>query len=159
MQRQRSGLLGKIRIPYRWYDIRFWKDTGTAYLYLLPSLAILSVFVFYPFFSAFRLSLYKWSSLNPPGTWYGFQHYTYLFGNKTFLKSLWTTFYYVGVSVPLTLLLGLAIASILDKALRFMSFYRVAYFLPYIAPTDRHDGVWYGIVRESQTFADDVSGL
>jgi multiple sugar transport system permease protein len=125
-----------------------------AYLYLLPSLLVLGVFVFYPFFSAFRLSLYKWSQLNPPGTFLGFDHYTYLFANKAFLRSLWNTFYYVAVSVPLTLLIALAIASILDKALRFLSFYRVSYFLPYISPVVALVMVWrwmynadYGLIN------------
>jgi multiple sugar transport system permease protein len=132
----------RLTIPIHWRSTSFWKDTGVAYLYLLPSLLVLSVFVFYPFFGAFRLSLYKWSSLNPPGTFLGFQHYAYLFGNKVFLRSLWNTFYYVAVSVPLTLLIALAIASVLDKALRFLSFYRVSYFLPYISPVVALVMVW-----------------
>ncbi|HDS28885.1 MAG TPA: sugar ABC transporter permease, partial [Candidatus Acetothermia bacterium] len=123
-----------IRIPDAWRSGLFWRETAAAYAYLLPSMVILGVFVFYPFFSAFRLSLFRWSSLNPPGNWVGLQHYRYLFGNRAFIKSLWTTFYYVGVSVPLTLILALVIASILDKALRFLSFFRVSYFLPYISP-------------------------
>jgi DNA polymerase (family 10) len=31
--------------------------------------------------------------------------------------------------------------------------------LPYIAPVDRHDGIWYGLVRQSQTLADSAGGL
>ncbi len=151
---EKKSLRSRIRIPHQWHDRRFWTETGTAYLYLLPSLIVLAIFVFYPFFSAFRLSLYKWSSLNPPGTFYGFQHYAYLFGNRTFLASLWHTFYYVGVSVPLTLLLALLIATILDKALRFLSFFRVSYFLPYISPVVALVMVWqwmfntnYGLIN------------
>jgi multiple sugar transport system permease protein len=154
MDDKQTPWLKRIKIPYQWRDGLFWKDTGIAYLYLLPSLVILSVFVFYPFFSAFRLSLYQWSSLRPPGDWVGFHHYTYLVSNKVFLQSLWTTFYYVGVSVPLTLLLALIIASILDKALRFLSFFRMAYFLPYISPVVALVMVWrwmfntdYGLIN------------
>ncbi len=145
---------GRLRLPPTWRNPTFWADTGVAYLYLLPSLLVLAVFIFYPFFSAFRLSLFKWSSLNPPGSFLGFQHYTYLVGNKVFLRSLWNTFYYVAVSVPLTLLIALAIASVLDKALRFLSFYRVSYFLPYISPVVALVMVWrwmynadYGLIN------------
>ncbi len=148
MEEKKTGW-ARFQIPHQWRDRRFWTETGTAYLYLLPSLIVLAIFVFYPFFSAFRLSLYKWSSLNPPGTFYGFQHYVYLFGNKTFLQSLWHTFYYVGVSVPLTLLLAILIATILDKALRFLSFYRVAYFLPYISPVVALVMVWQWMFNTS----------
>jgi multiple sugar transport system permease protein len=142
MESTRSGWGRWMRIPEPWRTTWFWKDTATAYAYLLPSMIILGVFVFYPFFSAFRLSLYRWSSLNPPGAWVGFQHYRYLFGNRMFLSSLWTTLYYVGVSVPLTLVLALGVASILDKALRFLSFFRVSYFLPYISPVVALVMVW-----------------
>ena len=31
--------------------------------------------------------------------------------------------------------------------------------LPFIEPTDRHDGIWYGLVRQSQTLADSAGGL
>lgn len=144
----------KWRMPAEWRNLTYWKDTGVAYLYLLPSMLILAVFVFYPFFEAFRLSLFKWNSLNPPGTFYGLGHYRYLLGNKLFLESLWHTVYYVIVSVPLTLLIALAIASILDKALRFLSFFRVSYFLPYISPVVALVMVWrwmfntnYGLIN------------
>jgi multiple sugar transport system permease protein len=150
----RRDRYGRLALPADWRNRSFWKDTGTAYLYILPSILVLSVFVFYPFFSAFRLSLYKWSSLRPPGDFVGFQHYVYLFGNRIFLRSLWNTFYYVAVSVPLTLLIALFIASVLDKALRFLSFYRVSYFLPYISPVVALVMVWrwmyntdYGLIN------------
>jgi len=144
----------KLRIPDEWRTSGFWKETGTAYLYLLPALVVLAVFVFYPFFSAFRLSLFRWNMLKPPGAFVGLRNYSFLLNDRRFIASMWHTVYYVIVSVPLTLLFALTIASILDKALRFLSFYRVSYFLPYISPVVALVMVWrwmfntnYGLIN------------
>jgi len=106
------GLKRLIRfsIPDDWRKGSFWKETVAAYLYILPALAILGLFVFYPFFSAFRLSTFKWSLVHPPGTFIGWGNYRYIFHDKYFWRALWHTFYYVGVNVPVTLLLALLVA-------------------------------------------------
>jgi len=119
----------------------FWKETGTAYLYLLPALVILTVFVFYPFFDAFRISLFKWGLL-PPRPYVGFANYTYIFHDKYFWRSLWHTFYYVIITVPVTLFLAILVASLLNKGLRFLSFSRTSFFLSYISPIVAIAMVW-----------------
>jgi len=130
------------RIPEPWKDPNYWKETGWAYVYLAPSLIILGVFVFYPFFSAFRLSTFKWSTVNPPGTFIGFENYRYIFHDKYFWRALVHTFTYVGVSVPVTLFLALLAATLLNKKLRFLSTARISYFLAYITPVVAVSMVW-----------------
>ncbi len=113
-----------------------------AYLYLLPALVILSVFVFYPFFSAFRLSTFKWNVVRPPGTFVGWGNYNYIFHDKYFWRALWRTFYYVGINVPVTLFLALLVANLLNKGLKFLTFARTSYFLAYITPLVAVSMVW-----------------
>ncbi len=120
----------------------YWRETALAYCYLLPAFVILGVFTFYPFFSAFRLSLYKWDILNPPGTFAGLANYTYIFHDKYFWNALWNTFTYVGVTVPVTIFLALLVATLLNKGLRLLSFARTAYFLAYISPLVAVTMVW-----------------
>jgi multiple sugar transport system permease protein len=132
----------RFHLPDEWRSLAFWRETGAAYLYLLPALVILSVFVFYPFFSAFRISMYKWKFTAPPGTFIGFDNYTYIFGDKYFWRSLWNTLYYVGINVPVTLFLALLVATLLNKGLRFMSFARTSFFLAYITPMVAVVMVW-----------------
>ena len=138
------GLKRLIRfsIPDDWRKGSFWKETVAAYLYILPALAILGLFVFYPFFSAFRLSTFKWSLVHPPGTFIGWGNYRYIFHDKYFWRALWHTFYYVGVNVPVTLLLALLVANQLNKSLRFLSFARISYFLAFITPLVAVSMVW-----------------
>ena len=120
----------------------YWRDSLTAYWYLLPAFAILAVFTFYPFFSAFRLSLFRWDLLDPPGKYIGFANYRYVFRDKAFWNALWNTFTYVGVTVPITIFLALLVASLLNKGLRFLSFARTSYFLAYISPLVAVSMVW-----------------
>jgi len=132
----------RFPLPEEWRKVSFWKETASAYLYLLPALVVLGVFVFYPFFSAFRLSTFKWSVIRPPGTFVGGGNYHYIFHDKYFWRALWHTFYYVGVNVPVTLFLALLVANLLNKSLRFLTFTRTSYFLAYITPLVAVSMVW-----------------
>lgn len=133
---------GRPRIPNHWKYRSFWLESCQAYLYLLPAFAILAVFTFYPFFSAFRLSLYKWSAIHPPGTYVGLQNYTRIFADRHFWNAVWNTFYYVGVSVPVTLFVALLVANLLNKPLRGRVFARTSFFLAYITPLVAVAMVW-----------------
>ncbi|MDD5220847.1 MAG: sugar ABC transporter permease [Candidatus Bipolaricaulis sp.] len=140
-----------LRLPR---DREFWRESMAAYAYLLPAFLILGAFVFYPFFSAFRLSLFKWSSLKPPGTFIGLDNYRYLFGDKYFWKAMGHTFYYVGITVPVTLILAILVATLLNKGLRLLSFARTSFFLSYISPIVAMVMVWrwmyntdYGLIN------------
>ncbi len=140
----RTSLFGRIRSTTLIWFYRIppkWRETFAAYLYLLPGLAILSAFVFYPFFSAFRLSLFKWSPL-PPRPYVGLANYHYIFGDKYFWRALFHTFYYVGITVPVTLFLAVAVATLLNKGLRLMAFARTSFFLSYISPIVAIAMVW-----------------
>ncbi len=151
---------GKALNPVTWYrrDPALWRETGTAYLYLLPAFVILGVFIFYPFFSAFWISLFKWGIL-PPRPFVGFANYAYVFHDKYFWRALWHTFYYVIVTVPVTMILAILVATLLNKGLRFLSFARTSFFLSYISPIVAIAMVWrwmynadYGLINYLLSF-------
>jgi len=129
-------------MPEPWRDPNYWKETGWAYVYIAPSLTILALFVFYPFFSAFGLSLFKWSTVRPPGTYIGLANYRYIFNDTYFWRAMAHTFIYVGISVPATLVVAMLAANLLNKPLRFLSGARMSYFLAYITPVVAVSMVW-----------------
>lgn len=53
--------------------------------------------------------------------------------DRRFWESLWNTFYFVGLSVPLTIMISLLLAIALNRPLRGIAFYRAAYFMPIIS--------------------------
>ena len=147
--------LGRALNPVRAYEMlpSFVRESGTAYLYLLPAFFILGAFVFYPFFSAFYISLFKWGLL-PPRPYVGLGNYAYVLHDKYFWRALWHTCYYVILTVPITLILALLVASLLNKGLRFLSFARTSFFLSYISPIVAIAMVWrwmynadYGLIN------------
>jgi len=149
----------KRPFPGEWRTPTFWRETAWAYIYLAPSLVILAVFTFYPFFSAFRLSLYKVSFTSFPGTYIGLDHFLYIFGDKYFWRSLVNTLVIVGTSVPITLFLALAVASLLNKPLRFRTFARTSFFLSYITPMVAVIMVWRLMYNESYGLLNYFIGL
>lgn len=158
VQRDRQLFLRVARAlhPTLWYRRipPYWKESGAAYLfYLLPALAILGIFVFYPFFAAFKLSLFKWYPL-APSRYVGFANFEFIFRDKYFWRALWHTFYYVAITVPVTLVLAILVATLLNKGLRFLSFARTSFFLSYISPIVAVAMVWrwmynadYGLIN------------
>lgn len=159
MANREPGKRLRLSIPTEWKTLSYWKDTGRAYMYLLPAMAILGMFVFYPFFSAFRLSLFKWNVVRPPGTFIGLGNYTYIFHDKYFWRALWHTFYYVGINVPVTLIIALLVASLLNKKLKFLTFARTSYFLAYITPLVAVSMVWRWIYNWQYGLLNYILGL
>ncbi|HDI11007.1 MAG TPA: sugar ABC transporter permease [Candidatus Acetothermia bacterium] len=133
----RESLRERLRLSWRErYGRRnFWKETLHAYIYLLPALVILGAFTFYPFFRAFWISAHRYypDLLHPD--YVGWENYLTIFRDELFWRSLWHTVAYVLGSVIPQLALGLFIALLLNARIRAKSFFRTAYFLPYVTPS------------------------
>lgn len=123
-------------------DPKFWRTTGLAYLFLLPTLLVLGVFTFYPFVSSFFLSLHEGPLTNPTKVFRGIELYHKLFQDPKFWQAMKNTVYYVAGSVPISMFLALFFAVLLNSNIRFRGFFRTAMFLPYITPVVAAAVVW-----------------
>jgi oligogalacturonide transport system permease protein len=100
--------------------------------YVAPYIIGLLAFTAIPFFASFYLSFTDYSLMTSP-TWVGLENYTKIFTNdRTFNKSLSVTLIYVFLTVPLKLAFALFIAYILNYKLKFIGFFRTAYYVPSI---------------------------
>jgi oligogalacturonide transport system permease protein len=100
--------------------------------YVTPYIIGLLAFAGIPFVVSFYLSFTDYNLISSP-TWVGLQNYIDLFTHdRTFNKSLWVTLLYVLFTVPLKLTFALFIAYILNYRLKFISFFRAAYYVPSI---------------------------
>ncbi|MEF8836458.1 MAG: sugar ABC transporter permease [Candidatus Bipolaricaulota bacterium] len=127
-----SGLIGYEGRKLK--KLSFWKETFWAYVYLLPTLAVLGTFSLWPIIRSFKISLYDWDVLRNTGNFIGFQNYIELFSDPEFGAALWHTVYYALVSTPLTMIIALFIAILLNQKLRLRGWFRTAFFLPWITP-------------------------
>lgn len=117
-------------------------ELAPATLFLLPTIAVLGVFNFYPALYSLFLSLFKWNGLNPQREFVGLGNYQQLFQSAEFWNALRVTLLYATGVTLIALALGLLVAFLLNQSIRGQAFYRVLYFLPVITPTVASGVVW-----------------
>lgn len=100
------------------------------YTYLIPSILIFGVFLFYPFFKTIVLSLYKTDKMGLPKRFVGLENYRKLLTSQAFYNSLLVTLIFVVIVVAGSMLLGLATAVLCNKAFPGIRFFSTAYALP-----------------------------
>lgn len=102
-------------------------------LFVSPWLLGLAVFTVLPACMAFYFSLCNYSVLNAP-VYIGAANYTFLAHDQVFLKSVWNTFAYAAISLPLGLVLSLSLALLLNADVRGRTVFRAIFFFPSLVP-------------------------
>lgn len=100
------------------------------YCYLIPSLGIFTLFLFYPFMKTLYLSLYKTNKMGEAKIFVGLQNYKDLLVSESFYNSLGVTFLFVLIVVGVSMLLGLIGALLCHKSFPGIRFFSTSYALP-----------------------------
>jgi multiple sugar transport system permease protein len=116
-------------------------QTRAAWLFLLPSFAGFVVFTAGPVVAAGVISLLDWNLFSPP-TFAGLHNFWRLGEDSTFWSALGNTAYFTFVSVPLTIVVSLALALLLNQGLRRVAVFRSLLLLPYATITVAVAFVW-----------------
>ena len=115
----------------------------TGWCFVIPSVILIILFVFYPMVQALITSFQTGAGNNL--TFAGIANYKRLLTDTTFRKALFNTLLYLIIQVPIMILLALVILSMLNnKKLKFKGFFRTAIFLPCVTSL-----VAYSIVFKS----------
>ncbi|MBL7222678.1 sugar ABC transporter permease [bacterium] len=109
------------------------RNLRNGLLFISPWVIGFAVFMLYPIVSSLYFSFCDYSVLESP-VWIGAENYTELVKDEVFWTSLGNTGYYAGVSLPLGMMLALAVAILLNTQVRGMTVYRTIFFLPSIVP-------------------------
>jgi multiple sugar transport system permease protein len=124
-----------------------------AWFFLAPCLLGLLVFTYIPIMASLGLSFSYWNLLGIP-RFVGLENYTAVLNDPLFWKSFTTTWIFVIVSGFLEVAVALLLAVWLNQAIRGQSFFRTAYFLPFITPMVSVALVWgwlydptYGLIN------------
>ncbi len=113
-----------------------------AYIFLALPLFFFITIRFAPTFFAMSVSLFRWDILSQNKPWMGLQNYQTLYDDPVFWKSLTNTLLYVAISVPAQLVVGLALALLLQAAAHWRGFFRALYFIPFVTSTVAISWVW-----------------
>jgi putative chitobiose transport system permease protein len=104
---------------------------ATPYLFLLPAVALIGVFVVYPIIAVVYYSFTDYDIVRPP-VWVGFDNYVQLFADKTFWLALTHSFIYLIVT-PILIILSIALAIVVNRKLRGIHIFRALYFVPAVS--------------------------
>jgi len=111
------------------------RDARIAYLYLLPAAILLGAFVLYPLVQLLWMSVHDWDILRGDARFVGTANYRAILADEAFWQALLNTFIYVVATVPLGVVLSLALALLLNRKLRGIGFLRTAIFTPVVTST------------------------
>ncbi|MEA2067490.1 MAG: sugar ABC transporter permease [Thermotogota bacterium] len=133
-------------------------------LFIGPSITLMFIFLIIPIFFSFFLSLtnfgafamYDWSK----ASFIGFENFTELFKDELFWKALFNTFYCLIVALPVTVILALGSAIMLNREQTyFKNFFKVSYYLTFITNTVAIAIVWRWILNSQYGIMNYLLGL
>ncbi len=102
-----------------------------AWLFMAPALAVIAVFMVWPLIQSAYLSFTQYNRIQP-ARWIGVENYLRLVQDPEVWNALSNTALYAVVVTPLTVVLALAFALLLNRSMMARGFVRTAIFLPFI---------------------------
>lgn len=112
------------------------RENLSSYAFLVPWLLGFFILTLYPMIHSLYLSFTEYNILQPP-KWAGLKNFIVMFvgsdrypRDERFLHSLFVTFRFVFVAVPLKLVFALAVAMLMNQKLKLVPLYRAMYYIP-----------------------------
>lgn len=135
------------RIGERWW---------TPYLFIAPHFIIFAAFVLYPFFLGIWISVHDSSSLRD-GPFVGIAQYLKVLDPASihfprFWNTVWNTILFVIMSVPLLVVVGLLLATLLNQEIRGRNVFRAIYFVPWTLSVAVVGLTWWWLFNSNAGF-------
>ena len=112
------------------------KNNMKGWLYLLPAILFLGIFMVYPLIDVFIYSFEEgYNSASQTYNGVGWHNYSYVLRDPYFLQALKNTFVLVMITVPLSTGIALLISTGLSSIKPLRNLYQTVYFLPYVTNT------------------------
>lgn len=130
-----------------------------GWLFVLPAILHLGLFVLFPIGFSFYLSLHRWDVLKPARPFIGLGNYNHLAHDPLFWNALWNSAYYALVSAPLGMAVALGAAVLVHQRLRGVNLFRTLYYLPAVSSGVAIAMVWTFIYLPEKGLLDWLLGL
>lgn len=117
-------------MPMRTAAARERNEARTALLFALPAIILIVLFILVPIVAVVVLGFTDFQLGDKSLRFVAFENYAHLLKDRTFLKSLWNTTVYTAIVAPISIVLGLGVALLIESEGIGRSFFRTAYFLP-----------------------------
>src|ERR671935_758384 len=123
----RPGRLTRVR---EWWE----QEHVFGYALIVPALLLIVCLVAYPFCMAIYFSLSDYW-VGSPGKFIGLQNFRAILGNEIFQRTVQNSFVFTSIALTLKTVLGVWLAMLLARDLRFKRLLRGAVLLPWVIPT------------------------
>lgn len=128
------------------------------YLYLLPAMVLLGIWMYRPLLNTFYLAFHKWGMV--PGTtpeFVGFDNFVRLWQTKSFIGSIGNTLFYTVGLLPFSLLIPLVLAAVTQQMDgRMKNFYRALFFVPMILAPVSVSAIWRWLFHPTNGLVNDL---
>ncbi len=130
------------------------RNTVLGWSFILPNFVGFALLTLVPVVTLFYMSLTNWNVFGK-ADFIGLENFRRLLGDGSFQTSFWNTIYYSVMHIPLTIVVSLGLALLLNNKLRGVAFFRTAAFFPYVTSIVAIAVVWnllfspdYGPINE-----------
>jgi len=124
------------------------RDATQAYLMIAPAVLLLIVLVAYPFVLSIWLSMTN-KSVGNPAEFVGLRNFTTQLDSQIFRQAFRNTIWYTTVTTVVKLVLGFALALLLNREFRGRKFVRAAMLLPWIVPSVLSTMAWLWLLESN----------
>ncbi len=132
------------------------KRRRMGFIFILPAVLYLLVFLIIPIGTAIGISLTKYSILSAP-QFVGFKNYIRIFSMPTFWNSLQVTGIYIAMRLTGIIVLAFFMALAINQNLPGGNFFQAVYFMPYVFPLAVTSIIWklfyqpFGLIEQFTT--------
>lgn len=113
-----------------------------GWLFILPTMLGLIILNIYPMIDTIRQSFYKTGDFGKGNIFVGLSNYEKVLGDKEVWQALWNTVKYAIVEVPLSIVIALLLAVMLNKKIKGRDVFRTIFFLPMVVAPAAIAMVW-----------------
>jgi sn-glycerol 3-phosphate transport system permease protein len=130
-----------------------------AWMLLSPALILLSLFAFIPSATTLWASLFSRGTRRNPSEFVGTGNYADLFADPTFAKVAVNNLIYAGVTIPVSIVIALAMALWANSRIAGRGFVRTAYFTPTMLPMIAAANIWLFFYTPGLGVLDQIGAL
>ncbi len=135
---------------------RDWKMALEVAVFVAPALILFAMFIVWPMLRAVEFSFYRWKGLGPLVDFVGLRNYVSVLTSDVFLGALGHNLFIVVASIVIQLPLGVGIALLLNRKLRFQGLLRTVVFIPYVLAEVIAGVVWFQLLQPKYGVIDSV---
>ncbi|MGA0235088.1 MAG: carbohydrate ABC transporter permease [Alphaproteobacteria bacterium] len=130
-----------------------------GWLLLTPAAVMLSIFAFYPSAATFWSSLFSRGTRRRPSEFIALENYSDLFADPTFWVVVKNNLLYAAVTIPVSIIIALAMALWANSKIPARGFVRTAYFTPTVLPMIAAANLWLFFYTPGLGVLDQIGGL